>query len=77
MFDEIQLNFLIRSACPKRLPEALFMVFLSDSKGAKVCKSCRCRQELSNEYLLAKFDLDTAENEPPKVSGGRILSARH
>ena len=30
-----------------RLPEALFMVFLLDSKGAKVCKSCRSRQELS------------------------------
>ena len=31
-----------------RLPEAFFMVFLLDSKGAKVCKSCRSRQELSN-----------------------------
>ena len=27
----------------------------------------RSRQELSNEYLLAKFGLDTAENEPCKV----------
>ena len=35
-----------------RLPEALFMVFLLDSKGAKVCKSCRYRQELSNEDLV-------------------------
>ena len=45
--------------------------------GAKACKSCRSRQELSNEYLLAKFDVDTgiarstaaaaAENEPLKV----------
>ena len=25
---------------------------------------CRSRRELSNEYLLAKFGLDTAENEP-------------
>ena len=32
--------------------------------GAKACKSCRSRQELSNEYLLAKFGFDTAENEP-------------
>ena len=32
--------------------------------GAKACKSCRSRQELSNEYLLAKFGVDTAENEP-------------
>ena len=46
------------------LPEALFMVFLLDSKGAKACKSCRSRQELSNEYLLAKCGFDTAENEP-------------
>ena len=58
--------------------KALFMVFLSESKGAKVvfrlesqfakvCKSCRSRQELSNEYLIVKFDFDTAENEPLKV----------
>ena len=54
-----------------RLPEALFMVFLLDSKGAKqgakVGKYCRSRQELSNEYLLAKFGVDTEENEPCKV----------
>ena len=49
------------------MPEALFMVFLSDSKGTKVCKSCRSCQELANEYLLAKFGVDTAENEPCKV----------
>ena len=35
--------------------------------GATACKSCRSRQELSNEYLLAKFGVDTAENEPLKV----------
>ena len=28
---------------------------------------CRSRRELSNEYLLAKFGFDTAENEPSKV----------
>ena len=28
---------------------------------------CRSRRELSNEYLLAKFDFDTAENEPCKI----------
>ena len=39
--------------------------------GAKACKSCRSRQELSNELdrssnedLLAKIGVDTAENEP-------------
>ena len=50
-----------------RLPEALFIVFQLDSKGAEVCESCRSRQELSNEYLLAKFGFDTAESEPLKV----------
>ena len=28
---------------------------------------CKSRRELSNEYLLAKFGFDTAENEPSKV----------
>ena len=31
------------------------------------CKSERSCQELSNEYLVAKIVLDTAENEPSKV----------
>ena len=31
--------------------------------GEKACKSCRSRQELSNEYFLAKIGFDTAENE--------------
>ena len=35
--------------------------------GAQACKSCRSRQELSNEYLLAKIGFDTAENESLKV----------
>ena len=41
---------------------------------AKVCKSCRSRRELSNEYLLfsihcllANFGVDTAENGSLKV----------
>ena len=38
-----------------RLPAALFLVFLLDSKGAKACTTCRSRQELSNEYFLANF----------------------
>ena len=29
----------------------------------------RCRQELSNEYLIAKIGVDTAEIEPSKVWG--------
>ena len=35
-----------------RLPAALFMVFQLDSKGAKVYKHCRSRQELSNKILV-------------------------
>ena len=35
--------------------------------GAKECQSDRSRQELSNEYLVAKIGFDTAENEPLKV----------
>ena len=33
---------------------------------------CRSRRELSNEYLLAKIGVDTAENEPLEVRGGNI-----
>ena len=39
--------------------------------------SCRSRQALSNEYLIAKIRFDTAENGPSKVWGGRVLSVRH
>ena len=35
--------------------------------GAKEQQSDRSRQELSNEYLIAKIGFDTAENEPSKV----------
>ena len=35
--------------------------------GGKACQSCRSRQELSKEYLLAKFGVDTAEDDPLKV----------
>ena len=31
-------------------------------------KKCRSRQELSDEYLLAKVGIDPAENAPPKGS---------
>ena len=30
---------------------------------------CRSRRELSNEYLLAKIGVDTAENKPLEVWG--------
>ena len=36
---------------------------------------CRSRRELSNEYLLAKIGVDTAENEPLEVGrGGKFNS---
>ena len=41
---------------------------------------CRSRRELSNEHLLAKIGVDTAENEPLEVGGkfnsifNRVLS---
>ena len=50
-----------------RFEEALFAFSRLDSKGVKECKSDRSRQELSNEYLVTKFGLATAENEFLKV----------
>ena len=35
---------------------------------------CRSRRELSNESLLAKIGVDTAENEPLEVWGGKFNS---
>ena len=40
------------------------MLKFRDSSGAKVCKSCRSRKTLQNEYLVAKIGVDTAENGP-------------
>ena len=37
---------------------------------------CRSRRELSNEYLLAKVGVDTAENEPLEV-WGKIFNIFH
>ena len=36
-----------------------------------MCKSCRSRKMLQNDYLVAKIGVDTAENEPRKESCGR------
>ena len=51
-----------------------YSTFLKDSllkywglMSANACKSCRSRQELFNEYLLAKVGFDTAENEPFEI----------
>ena len=42
-----------------------------DLSGAKICKSCISRHELSNEYLLAKIGVDTAEITRPSKFGGK------
>ena len=44
----------------------------SDSKGAKGGKSDRSRQELSNEYLVAKFGFDGEKNEPSEDCQQRV-----
>ena len=57
-----------------RLPEALFMVFQLDSRGAKACKSCTSRQELSNGYFLfsckirLRYSRERASQSLPKIS---------
>ena len=40
-----------------------------DSTTVQRSALCRSRRELSNEYLLAKIGVDTAENEPLEVWG--------
>ena len=42
----------------------------------KGCKSDRSRQELSNEYLVAKFGFDKEENEPSQVWGPQSRIAK-
>ena len=37
-------------------------------KAVQRCVLCRSRRELSKAYFLAKFRLDTAENEPSKFA---------
>ena len=53
-----------------RLVSAWFfpvVFYLTDSKGAKECKSCRAQKMLQNAPFLAIVAVDTDENEPPKV----------
>ena len=38
---------------------------------------CRPRRELSNEYLLATFGFDTAENEPYQVRADEQAERAH
>ena len=52
------------------LARSFFPHFSSmDSKTVQRSALCRSRRELSNEYLLAKIGVDTAENEPVEVWG--------
>ena len=50
------------------------VVFGLDSKGAKACKSCRSRQELSNEYLVfpctiwRRYSRGRASQSSPNIS---------
>ena len=61
IFDE---KIEIRERIPKRC------------KGVQRSALCRSRRELSNEYLLAKIGVDTAENEPLEV-WGKIFNIIH
>ena len=44
--------------------------------GAKVRKSCRSRQEVSNKYLFSKIGFDTAEDEPLNVCQKLTISQK-
>ena len=64
-----KLRLPMRSSWPvfPGLDQALFPPWFSwflgfDSKTVQRSALCRSRRELSNEYLLAKFGFDTAEN---------------
>ena len=63
----INKNFEIRERCKgvPIFPFSSFQPFLFIA-GFDSSALCRSRRELSNEYLLAKFGFDTAENEPLK-----------
>ena len=48
-------------------PDCTSIASRGKKKEKKVCKSCRSRQGLSNDDLLAKIRFDTSENDPLKV----------
>ena len=62
--ESIQKKEKITNEIPEKIRNLLTRWGLS---GAKICESCRSRQEASNEYLLAKIGVDTAENETLRV----------
>ena len=56
------------------MPEQLFIVSRLESKGANVCKSCRSRQKLSNQYSLStcknrlRYSQERASQSLPNIS---------
>ena len=66
-------RFLVFSFFGVVLARSFFPHFsIMDSKTVQRSALCRSRRELSNEYLLAKIGVDTAENEPLEVWGENI-----
>ena len=60
-------RFLLFRGC---FGQVLFPHFsIMDSKTVQRSALCRSRRELSNEYLLAKIGVNTAENKPLEVWG--------
>ena len=41
----------------------------------QILLQCRSRQQLSNEYLLAKIGVDTAEDEPREAGSEAVSEA--
>ena len=52
-----------------------FSLNFLDLSGAKDCKSCRSRKMLKNKPTLASGAVDTAENEPLKISLVHFISS--
>ena len=65
--EKSEIHYSFAKTCWRFLAEILRYERCKSMSKTHKCKSCRSRQELSNEYLLAKIGVDTAENEPLKV----------
>ena len=77
IFQHLSKSSRFSQFCAARIPEILqkfikdFYENYGNSKkkigSQEECGICRSRQELSNEYLIVKIGVDTAENEPSKI----------